>query len=95
MSAQNITVTFDLAKDVYERVSETASHEHRPLEEMLSKLVGEGLHVHATMRELFEAVSSQYRGRLSHEGKLNEPPEAVIADLRELREQIADELYPE
>lgn len=94
MLAQNVTVTLNLPKDVYERASETAANEQRSLEEILSQLITEGLNVHASLRELFEVVSDQYRARLSQEGKLGQSPDEVLDQLRRVREQIAHELYP-
>lgn len=91
---QTFTVTLQLPKDVYERVSQTASHEQRGFEDMLSTLVGEGLNVHASFRELFEGVSAQYRARLIREGKSGQSSDEVLQELRELREQVAHELYP-
>ena len=93
-NVQTFTVTLQLPKDVYERVSQTASHEQRAFEDMLSTLVGEGLNVHASFRELFEGVSAQYRARLIREGKSGQSSDQVLQELRELREQIANELYP-
>jgi hypothetical protein len=93
-NVQTFTVTLQLPKDVYERVSQTASHEQRAFEDMLSTLVGEGLSVHASVRELFEEVSAQYRARLVREGKSGQSSDEVLQELRGLREQIANELYP-
>lgn len=93
-NVQTFTVTLQLPKDVYERVSQTASHEQRAFEDMLSTLVGEGLSVHASVRELFEGVSAQYRARLIREGKSGQSSDEVLQELRGLREQIANELYP-
>lgn len=91
---QVVQVTLRLPKEVYERAAQTAVNEQRQLEEILNTLVVEGLDAHATVRELFERVSEQYRARLSREGKLNQPSDKVLEELRNLREQIARELYP-
>lgn len=91
---QAVQVTLLLPKDIYERVAQAASQEQRQIEDLLSALIAEGLDAHATVRELFEHVSEQYRGRLAREGKLQQSSEAVLQELRTLREQIARELYP-
>jgi hypothetical protein len=93
-NVQTFTVTLQLPKDVYERVSQTASLERRAFEDMLSTLVGEGLDVHASVRELFEGVSAQYRARLIRESKSGQSSDEVLQELRGLREQVAHELYP-
>jgi hypothetical protein len=47
-----------------------------------------------TTRELLEQVSEDYRARLAHEGKLEQSSDDVLQELRDLREQIARDLYP-
>jgi len=89
-----VTVTLQLPRDLYDRASRTAIHEHHPLEELLSGLLAEGLNVHGTIREVFEGASAHYRARLLHEGKLSQSADEILHELRELREKIADELYP-
>ncbi|MBI4641507.1 MAG: hypothetical protein HY731_12480 [Candidatus Tectomicrobia bacterium] len=91
---QPVQVTLRLPKDIYERVAQAAVHEQRQIEDLLSTLIAEGLDAHATMRELFEHVSEQYRARLAREGKLHQSSDGVLQELRTLREQIARELYP-
>lgn len=91
---RTVQVTLSLPKDIYERVARTAVEERRRLEDLLNALVAEGLDAHATVRELFERVSEQYRARLTGEGKLNQSADGVLQELRTLREQIVRELYP-
>ena len=90
---QTVQVTLSLPKDIYERVARTAVGERRQLEDLLNALVAEGLDAHATVRELFERVSEQYRARLTGEGKLDQLADGVLQELRTLREQIVRELY--
>ena len=91
---QTVEVTLKLPKHIYERVSIAASGEQRQLEELLSTLIAEGLDAHASVRDLFERVSEQYRSRLAADGKLAQSSDDVLRELRALREQIARELYP-
>ena len=91
---QTVQVTLSLPKDIYERVARTAVEERRRLEDLLNALVAEGLDAHATVRELFERVSEQYRARLTGESKLDQSADGVPQELRTLREQIVRELYP-
>jgi hypothetical protein len=90
---RTVQVTLSLPKDIYERVARTAVEERRRLEDLLSALVAEGLDAHATVRELFERVSEQYRARLTGEGKLDQSADGVLQELRTLRKQIVRELY--
>lgn len=91
---QTVQVTLLLPKDIYERAAQAASKEQRQIDDILSTLIAEGLDAHASVRELFERVSEQYRARLAREGKLHQSSDDVLQELRTLREQIARELYP-
>jgi ribosomal silencing factor RsfS len=91
---QLVQVTLRLPQSVYDHVVIVAGNEKRQLEDLLSTLVSEGLNVHATVRELLEQVSEQYRARLAREGKLEQSGDEILQELRTLREQIARELYP-
>jgi hypothetical protein len=91
---QTVQVTLRLPKDMYERVTQAARMEQRQIEDLLGTLIAEGLEAHATIRELLEHVSEDYRTRLAREGKLQQSSDDVLQGLRDLREQIARELYP-
>ncbi|NOT56011.1 MAG: hypothetical protein HOP18_15535 [Deltaproteobacteria bacterium] len=91
---QVVQVTVKLPKEIYDRVVHAAAGEQQSLEDLLSILVAEGLDTHASVRELFERVSAQYRARLAREGKLDQSADEVLQELRTAREQIASELYP-
>lgn len=91
---QVVQVTVKLPKEIYDRVARAAVGEQQPLEDLLSVLVAEGLDAQASVRELFERVSAQYRDRLTREGKRDQAADEVLQELRAVREQIASELYP-
>ena len=91
---QTVQVTLRLPKDMYERVAQAACMEQRQIEDLLGTLIAEGLEAHATIRELLEHVSEDYRTRLARDGKLQQSSDDVLQGLRDLREQIARELYP-
>jgi hypothetical protein len=91
---RTVEVTLQLPEDVYRRVAQTAEGEQRSTDDLLSALVAEGLDAHASFREIFDHLSEQYRERLRREGKLSASPEETQEELRLLREQIANELYP-
>jgi hypothetical protein len=92
--SQTVQVTLRLPKDMYERVTQAALIEQQQVEDLLRTLIAEGLEAHTTVRTLLEHVSEDYRARLAREGKLHQSSEDVLQELRDLREQIARELYP-
>lgn len=92
---QTIQVTLQLPRDVYQQAAQTADAEQRGLEDLLNLLIAEGLVAHTTVQQIWEATSAQYCDRLHREGKLPQSSDEVMQTLRDLREQVADELYPE
>ena len=91
--SQTVQVTLRLPKDMYEQVTQAALIEQQQVEDLLRTLIAEGLEAHTTVRALLEHVSEDYRARLAREGKLHQSSEDVRHELRDLREQIARELY--
>lgn len=91
---RTVQVTLTLPEEVYQRVAQEADREQRQLGELLAALVAEGLDAHATARELFERVSEQYQARIAREGQPGQSSEEILQELRQLREQVARELYP-
>ncbi len=91
---QTVQVTLRLPEDMYERVTQAALIEQQQVEDLLRTLIAEGLEAHTTLRELLDHVSEDYRARLAHEGKLQQSSDAVLQELRDLREQTARKLYP-
>ena len=88
-----VHVTLSLPREIYDRGARTAVDERRPLDDLLSGLVAEGLDAHAATAELLGRLSSSYRARLAQEGTLGRSADAVLQELREIREQVAHEHY--
>lgn len=93
-SDQTVQVTVRLSKDSYEQVKQAAHVEKCPVEDLLGRLIAQGLEAHMTLRDIWDRVSQDYRARLARSGKLSQSAETVRQELRTLREQIARDLYP-
>jgi len=93
-SDQTVQVTVRLSKDSYEQVKQAAHAEKCPVEDLLGRLIAQGLEAHVTLRDIWDHVSQDYRARLARSGKLSQSAETVRQELRTLREQIARDLYP-
>jgi hypothetical protein len=90
-----VSVTLDVPRDVYERAAQKAAREHRPLDEVLNSALGAGLVPSETPQQILERVSRSYRARLAREGKLHQTPDEIHAELAKIRQEVADELYPD
>ncbi len=90
-----VEVKLSLPKETYDAACELARKEQHAIEEELVSLVNSGLDSHRGYQELMERLAERYQDRLARQGKLGQTKEEVLAELRQLREQVADELYPE
>ena len=89
----SVQVTLSLLKRTYERLEQAAFAIKKRPEDLLNSLVTEGLDTQSKISEILERISTEYRNRLSQEGKLDQSSEGIIQELRDVREQIAYELY--
>jgi hypothetical protein len=88
-----VTITLQIPEAVYQHATETAAHEQQGVEELLNRLILEGLNSYTTVRSILEVVSRHYRERLQQENRLNQSDDEILQDLRNIRAQVADELY--
>lgn len=92
---ETISVLVPLSKPVYEQAVDSAARAHRSIENELAELVETGIRATLSHQERFDRLSSSYRARLAREGKLDQTPDEILAELRAIRENVADELYPD
>ncbi len=84
-----------LPRETARRVEEVAEQENRSLDEQTALLLDEALDARSSPREIFQRLSSDYRSRLAREGKLDQTPDQILEELRRIREEVANELYPD
>ena len=89
-----VNVVMSLSQTTYDQIQKMAIANHQKTEELLTNLITEGLDAQSTTRQILERISKEYRDRLSQEGTLDQSSEKTIQSLRELRENIVNELYP-
>jgi hypothetical protein len=92
---ERVAVTLSLPRPLVDRADELAKLRHSTIETQLEKLLETGLQAETSVRSRLEALSEAYRADLAKAGKLHMTAEEVNAELRRIREQIADELHPE
>lgn len=89
-----VNVVMSLSQTTYDQIQKMAIANHQKTEELLTDLITESLDTQSTTRRILERISQEYRDRLSKEGTLDQSSEKTIQSLRELRENIVNELYP-
>jgi hypothetical protein len=92
---ERVTITLSLPKPVAERVAELAKDKNVSMEGELETLVETGLRSEMTLAERFDRLSERYRARLAREGKANRTYDEMMEELARVREEIANELYPD
>jgi metal-responsive CopG/Arc/MetJ family transcriptional regulator len=95
MSVLEDRVSVTLPRELVERVDELARKDNATREHELEALLDSGLRNRLDFRERMERLSEGYCARLAAEGRAEETAEQILAKLRELREQTAQELYPD
>jgi len=93
-TSSNVQLTVLVPGSVYERLEKLAANERQDIAHVAGRLLEERLDSRNTFNQRMTALSDKYRQRLAREGKLEQAPDEVLEELRVLREQIANELYP-
>src|SRR5258708_36948042 len=91
----HVSVTLRLSRPMMDSGGALAKRRNSTVETQLEQLVENGLAAELTVRERLERLSESYRARLAREGRSNQSAEEVMEELRRIREQVADELYPD
>lgn len=92
---ERVAVTVSVPKDILDRIEELATERKTTRDREVESLLRIGLKTRSRIRESFDRLSESYRARLAREGKLNQTFEEVMEELRKVREQVANELYPD
>ncbi|MEB3232022.1 MAG: hypothetical protein VKJ64_13505 [Leptolyngbyaceae bacterium] len=87
-----VQITLELPQAVYERVMQRAGD--RPVEMLLVDLIDQGLQADDA-EQLWQQIAEGYNQRLAQAGKLHQTTDEVLAELAVIREQVADEFYPD
>jgi hypothetical protein len=92
--SDTVTVLIELPRAEYKRVEAQARKEHLPVSQVIPELVNSELRRRERARRQMSEASRSYRARLAMTGKLEQTPEEIFAELRRIREEVADELFP-
>ncbi|SRR5258708_24009455 len=96
MAAQTdgVTIQVELPRKEYKRVEAQTRKEHLSESQVIPGLISSELRRREKARRLMAEASESYRARLAKEGKLDQTPEEIFAELRAIREEVAKELFP-
>jgi len=90
----SVTVQVELPREEYERVAARARQEHLSVSQVIPLLVNSELRRREKARRLMMEASRSYRARMRKESKLDLTTEEIFAELRAIREEVANELFP-
>src|SRR5438045_3528893 len=93
--SDSVTIELELPRAEYERVEAQARKEKRSVSQVIPLLLESELRRREKARRMLEEASESYREHLASEGKLDQSPEEVLAELRQLRDEVAHELFPD
>jgi hypothetical protein len=77
-----------MTERVEELAQQIASLEESDLEALLERVE------ELSFRRGIDALSDRYRNRLQRQGKLDEGAEAILLELKQIRQEIASREYP-
>jgi hypothetical protein len=92
--SDSVTIQVELPREEYKRVEAHARKEQLSVSQVIPELVSKELGRREKSQKLLSEASRSYRARLAKEGKLDQTPEEIFAELRAVREEVANELFP-
>lgn len=90
-----VDITVKLPRSVVENLDDLASSHRSTRDVEVRSLIEDRLRRQKEGREAFDRLSAMYRTRMEKEGKADQTSEEIMEELRELREKVANELYPD
>ncbi len=90
-----VSLTMTLPKSLVDQIESRAHKWNDSLDHKIEDLLLKGIEADLTTEERFSRLSDMYRARLAREGKLDQTFDEVMEELARVREEIANELYPD
>lgn len=88
-------ITLTLPKSLVRQLDEEAQSRSTTREIEAEALIADGFRRQRAARESLDRLSALHRARLQGEGKLNQTEDEIWAELNRVREEVANELYPD
>jgi hypothetical protein len=93
-STDSVSIVVELPSEDYARLAAHARDERATVSQIIPSLLSSALRRQKKAKDLFAQASRSYRTRLAKEGKLGQTLDEMMGDLREIREEVAEELFP-
>ena len=90
-----IDVSLALPKSLVDRVSDLASEGNRTLEEEIATLLSQSLRSKERLRDALQRVRAGYDAELAATGRPRPTTEELWQQMNRIREEVANELYPD
>lgn len=95
MVEEQIAVTVNLPKSIVEQIGESAGRDNHTMEEEIRALIGLALAMDSDPEELAEAAERDYAAHLAATGQKRPTTDELWEQMRRVREEVANELYPD
>lgn len=92
---ERVALTVSIPQSVLKQIEELARDAKTSREREFESLLRIGLKTKRSYQDRFDRLSETYRARLAREGKLNQTFDEIMEELARVREQVANELYPD
>lgn len=90
-----VSITLDLPKSVVDGVRRYADRARHSVEAEAEQMLRHAITVRDELPDLMEQAQREYDEYRSRTGKSRPTGDELIEQLRRVREQVADELYPD
>lgn len=92
---ERVTVTLEPPRSVVERVAELASSREETVDAAALRLLEQGLRQRELLRESLERARAAYEAELAQAGEARPTSSELWEQMRRIRDEVADELYPD
>jgi hypothetical protein len=94
MVEEQITITMSFPKSILEQIGASADRDNHTVEDEIRSLVGLALAIDGDVEELAEQAEHDYAAHLAATGRTRPTTDEMWEQMRRVREEVADELYP-
>ena|SRR5437899_3020879 len=92
---ERVTLTVSLPKSVADRVNDAAKLASRPVDEEIAWLIEGGLDAETDVESMLATAREAYRARYERMGKRPPTSKELQRQMERIREEVANELYPD